>query len=82
MCLAVTVSGISRVTSAHVHAGSIGFAGPIVAAFPELIPGAPARCVAVADEVIKRIQREPGKYYVDVHTTDFPNGAARGQLRK
>ena len=82
LCLSVTMSGISPVTSAHVHAGSIGADGPIVAAFPELAPGAPARCAAVADEVIKRIQKEPGKYYVDVHTTEFPNGAARGQLRK
>lgn len=82
VCLAVTVSGISPVTSAHVHAGSIGVDGPIVAAFPELISGAPARCVAVADDVIKKIQKEPGKYYVDVHTTESPNGAARGQLRR
>lgn len=82
VCLAVTMSGISPVTSAHVHAGSTGVDGPIVAAFPEIAPGAPARCVAVADEVIKKIQKEPGKYYVDVHTTELPNGAARGQLRK
>jgi len=29
---------------------------------------------------IKAIRTRPGQYYVNVHTADYPAGAARGQL--
>jgi hypothetical protein len=28
----------------------------------------------------EKAMRDPGHYYVNVHTTDYPNGAMRGQL--
>ncbi|MBS1786273.1 MAG: CHRD domain-containing protein [Acidobacteria bacterium] len=31
---------------------------------------------------INDIMKNPGNYYVNVHTAEFPNGAIRGQLGK
>jgi hypothetical protein len=33
------------------------------------------------EEILEIIQ-EPEEYYVNVHTTEFPAGAVRGQLSK
>ena len=79
--MTVVVSGVAPVTSAHVHAGSPEVGGPVVV-FMEPPNGASARCVAVPGEIIRKIQREPGAYHVDVHTTELPDGALQGQLRK
>jgi hypothetical protein len=37
-------------------------------------------CVSAARDLIKTIRMNPSNYYVNVHTTDFPDGAIRGQL--
>ena len=40
-------------------------------------------CVSGADPDLTRdIRRHPSRYYVNVHTADFPDGAIRGQLRR
>ncbi|MCA1675804.1 MAG: CHRD domain-containing protein, partial [Actinobacteria bacterium] len=84
LCLTLVVSGIAPVTSAHVHGGSVGARGPVVAAFTETqsTDGTPANCVTVSDELIKKIRKDPSRYYLDVHTSEFPNGALAGQLTK
>ncbi len=82
LCVVLAVSDIGPVTGVHLHAGRAGVTGPIVATFPEPGVGAPARCVVVADELIRRVRNDPGQFYLDVHSPEFPNGAARGQLRK
>ena len=43
-------------------------------------PGASSDCVEVAASLARAIQKNPAKYYVNVHTGDFPGGAVRGQL--
>ncbi len=80
LCLTVVVSGAAHVTSAHVHAGREG--GAPVVVFMEPPNGGPASCVSVPGEIIKKIQREPGAYHVDLHTTELPDGALQGQLTK
>ncbi len=37
-------------------------------------------CVSASADVIAAIRANPSNYYVNVHTTDFPDGAIRGQL--
>ena len=82
LCLTLVVTDVGRVASVHVHAGSVGVTGPIVASFDELATGKPVECVTVGDDVIKRIRKDPGQFYVDVHTAEPPNGGPRGQLAR
>jgi CHRD domain-containing protein len=82
LCLTLVVSSIAPVTAVHLHAQSTGVSGPVVAAWTEPTAGASAGCVRVTDQLIKKIRKQPGEYYVDVHTTEFPNGALRGPLTR
>jgi CHRD domain len=43
-------------------------------------PGASSGCVTVDPALARAILNHPHRYYANVHTTAFPNGAARGQL--
>jgi hypothetical protein len=36
----------------------------------------------VNPDLIKAIRQNPEAYYVNVHNSDFPTGAVRGQLSK
>src|SRR6185503_2303812 len=68
-------------TAAHIHQGSVGIAGPIVVTLtPPNASGLSAGCVSASKETVKAISKAPSNYYVNVHTSDFPNGAVRGQL--
>lgn len=82
LCLTLVVSGTAPVTEAHLHEGSSGVPGPVVAAFVEFPDGPGGACVAAPEEVVRKVRKDPGNYYVDVHTTEFPDGAIRGQLAR
>lgn len=80
LCLTLQSSDIAPVTSVHLHAGAVGVSSPELASFTEPTAESPAACVTVSDQLIQEIRREPANYSVDVHTTEFPDGALRGQL--
>ena len=66
---------------AHIHVGDAGENGPVVVPLtPPDASGVSSGCADVSRELALAIIRNPEGYYVNVHTTDFPNGAIRGQL--
>lgn len=75
--------------AAHIHKGKLGENGPVVAnlAWPQ--DGQSADCLdarlrpaqfPMGDGVVADILANPADYYVNVHNTEFPGGAVRGQL--
>ena len=86
LCFAVAVRGISTPTAMHVHRGRPNQNGDIVVPLdpPPTSgdPGASAGCVAVASGLLQEITKHPIRFYVNIHTGDFPDGALRGQLHR
>jgi hypothetical protein len=82
ICFDITVSGITLpALAAHIHRGTAGIAGPIVV--PLTAPdasGMASSCVSADPSLVQDIVANPANYYVNVHTTEFPGGALRGQL--
>jgi hypothetical protein len=65
-------------TAAHIHRGAKGENGPVVVPLivgpsPMIYMSAPLTSAEIAD-------LKNGLYYVNLHTTDFPDGEIRGQL--
>ena len=74
-------SGVDDPTSAHIHAGAEGETGDVVVDFAASFTGGFAAGAVTSDqETIDAIVASPADFYVQVHSTDFPAGALRGQL--
>ncbi|MFG1956246.1 CHRD domain-containing protein [Nonomuraea sp. NPDC049028] len=79
-------TGLAPVTNGHVHKGASGKNGDVVADLFADAAGLPSNLTGVAGEakvaapVVKRIAANPGRYYTNLHTTEFNGGAVRGQL--
>jgi hypothetical protein len=85
LCYGITVKNIAAPVAAHIHKGSPRVAGPIVVPLTHPTtgdPGASSGCTVLDPALAQAIRRNPAKYYVNVHTGDFPGGAVRGQLFK
>lgn len=94
LCYVLTVEGIAELDlapgngrAAHIHEGPAGANGPVVAnlAWPE--DGDAADCLTEEEPgkglepgQVAEILENPENYYVNVHNTEFPGGAIRGQL--
>lgn len=75
--------------AAHIHEGPRGSNGPVVAnlAWPQ--DGQAADCLTEGEDnkfptaepgIVQRILNNPGDFYINVHNTEYPGGAIRGQL--
>ncbi|MGH2714222.1 MAG: CHRD domain-containing protein [Thermoleophilaceae bacterium] len=83
MCYGLTNKNIQDPVAAHIHKGGPNVAGPVVVPLQQPAtgdPGASSDCVEVDPALARAIHKNPHKYYVNVHTADFPGGAVRGQL--
>jgi hypothetical protein len=83
LCYGLTNRNIEDPAAAHIHRGRAGVAGDIVVPLEQPSsgdPGASSDCVRVARSVSRAILQNPNRYYVNVHTAGFPDGAIRGQL--
>lgn len=82
VCFDIDVEGESApILAAHIHDGEAGVNGPIVVNF-QWSETAGSGCVDVDAELIKDIRQNPDEFYVNVHNSIAPAGAARGQLSK
>jgi hypothetical protein len=80
-------SGIGSPTVGHLHRGAIGINGDVAVELFNAPTGLPASLTGVAgtvkgvpSKVVKEINAGPRNFYTNLHTTDFPGGAVRGQL--
>ena len=76
------VENIDASIGAHIHIGNSTVAGPVVVALAPPVNGMSSGTIEVDPELIKAIRKNPGDYYVNVHTSTYPAGAVRGQLMK
>lgn len=74
-------------TALHIHSGAKGTNGDIkIGLFGKALPAgarAVSGTVTVADTaVLQQLRSNPGDFYVNLHTGEFPGGAVRSQLHK
>ena len=79
LCHTLTVSGLVDVEAAHIHRGSTG---DIVVPLTTPTTGSSSGCDTVAKALLQEIIRNPGAFYVNVHTKTFPAGEIRGDLSR
>jgi hypothetical protein len=83
LCYGLTNRNIEDPAAAHIHRGRSGVSGDVVVPLQQPSagdPGASSDCVQVARRLARAILRNPNRYYVNVHTATYPDGAIRGQL--
>lgn len=85
---AIRWKNLGPITAGHIHAGAAGTNGAVQVPFfgtglsdPSL--SAVTGSVTVADKtLLGNLTSNPGGFYVNLHTSEFPGGAVRGQLHK
>jgi hypothetical protein len=79
----INYTGLATVGAMHIH-GPGGSAGSAAAVFVGLaITGSPGQLAGTTNTTpanIDAIFANPTDFYVNIHTSDFSNGAVRGQL--
>ncbi|MFF4112059.1 CHRD domain-containing protein [Streptomyces sp. NPDC001714] len=83
--VAVTWRGTGRPTDLHIHQGAKGTNGGVKIDFGKLLKKAKRYSVTgsvkVTDKaLLKQLTTDPGAFYANLHTAEFPGGALRGQL--
>jgi hypothetical protein len=80
LCYDFTVSGLSTPLMAHIHQGqALQIGPPVVTLFTG--PGAQLDdCVMWTHSQLAEIVANPEDFYVSIETTEYPDGALRGQL--
>ena len=82
VCYTLSVGSLASPTMAHIHRGDAQAAGPVVVPLANPVHDISETCTPVASSLIKEIVANPGAFYVNVHTTQYPKGAIRAQLKK
>jgi hypothetical protein len=93
LCYTLSVKKVADAVAAHIHVGGTDVAGPVVVALqvPQNKQPVSDCLTAVPDDQdtaetlsvseLAAIAADPGAYYVNVHSVEFPAGAVRGQLK-
>lgn len=79
LCYVIETAGIAGATAAHVHFGTAGTNGPILVTARTNGGQWCGASDRLTDAETQAVQAE--QVYVDIHTSAYPNGEIRGQLR-
>lgn len=74
------IRGLGPITAAHIHHGAAGENGPPVITLATAPEGGFKGCVDAPDWLQDAMKSNFNDYYVNIHTSEYPNGAIRGQL--
>jgi CHRD domain len=74
------VRGLAPVTGAAIYRGGKGANGRLVMRLREANEGGWKNCVGRAEWLEDSLERSSGAYYIQLTTSEFPNGAIRGQF--
>ena len=80
LCADLEVRSIADVTAAQVYRGRSGEQGEPVARLERPDDDDSYDCKEIGAALAQEIQSNPSAFYVSVATTEYPNGAIRGQL--
>jgi len=80
LCADLEVRSIAEVVSAQVYRGGEGQAGEPVARLERPRDDDSYDCKQIGDALAQEIESNPTAFYVAVNTTEYPNGAIRGQV--
>ena len=81
ICYDFTVSGLSTPLMAHIHKGPAMSNGPSVVTLFTGPGGELDRCLVWTPKKLVEIVADPSNFYVNLATTEYPDGALRGQLQ-
>jgi hypothetical protein len=81
VCYNVVIKGITG-NAVHIHKAPKGQNGPVSVPFTAPKDTITTGCAKVDATTMTDIGSNPTMFYVNVHTTEFPQGAIRGQLGK
>lgn len=90
LCYTLEVRDLTAApAAAHIHIGPREIAGPVVVPLttPPAATSSVSACITAAEDgamtpaELAAIVADPGAYYVNVHTPQYPGGEVRGQLK-
>jgi hypothetical protein len=84
LCYTIRVGNVDgRITAAHIHKAPVGADGGIyVTLQAPSWRGYVSACKVITYLVAREIRQHPSQFYVNVHSTRYPDGAVRGQLEQ
>ncbi|MEU3855234.1 CHRD domain-containing protein [Streptomyces sp. NPDC029554] len=70
----------------HIHEGKAGTNGAVKVtmfgtAMPDTVNAAAGQATVTDAALAKRLRTDPGSFYLNLHSKEFPDGAVRGQLK-
>lgn len=80
VCWDLFYRGIAAPIFLHIHRGAAGVDGPIVVELPAPNAADALGCRDVQKDLAQEIMADSSNFYVDLHNSEFPGDAVRGQM--